>query len=113
MNTENPSAGRFNRRGLLCALGASLTAPLLSGCGGRGYEELPPPTRAGTRLDNVFARGDSYLSIRNAHTDERVAVRFMENGRANRRALRRLDWVFRDWRDGDGSQDLLELDGTL
>ncbi|CUH40958.1 Peptidase M15 [Jannaschia seosinensis] len=101
MNTESPSAGRFNRRGLLCALGAGLTTPILSGCGGRGYEKLPPPTRSGTRLDNVFPRGDSYLDIRNAHTDERVAVRFMEDGRPNQSALRRLDWVFRDWRGGE------------
>ncbi|SFG94064.1 Uncharacterized conserved protein YcbK, DUF882 family [Palleronia marisminoris] len=104
MNTANPDAGRFNRRGLLCAFGASVTAPLLSGCGGRRYEALPPPTRAGTRLDDVFVRGDSYLKIRNAHTDERVSVRFMKNGRANRRALRRLDWVFRDWRDGEAPE---------
>ncbi|SFD78662.1 YcbK family protein [Roseivivax sediminis] len=93
-------AGRFDRRSMLCALGASLSVPLLSGCGlRRRHEPLPPPMRAGTRLDAVFPQVDSYLDVRNAHTDERVAVRFMSDGRENRRALRRLDWMFRDWRD--------------
>lgn len=101
MNTANRSTGRFNRRGLLGAFGASLAAPLLSGCAGRRYEALPPPTRSGSRLDMLFPRGDSYLDIRNAHTDERVAVRFMDGRRPNRRALRQLDWVFRDWRGGE------------
>ena len=101
MNTTNSYAGRFDRRGLLCAFGATL---LSAGCAGRRYEELPPPTRAGSRLDDVFLRGDSYLKIRNAHTDERVSVRFMQDGRANRRALRRLDWMFRDWRAGEAPE---------
>ncbi len=101
MNTTNPSAGSFSRRALLCGLGASLTVPLLSGCGRRGYEELPPPTRADTRLDHVFPQVDSYLKIRNAHTDERVSLRFMKDGRENRRAIRKLDWVFRDWRQDE------------
>ncbi|CAM4303745.1 YcbK family protein [Palleronia rufa] len=101
MNTARPSAGHFNRRGLLRAFGASLAVPALASCGGSGYESLPPPTRADTRLDYLFPQGDSYLNIRNAHTDERVAVRFVEDGRENRRALRKLDWVFRDWRQGE------------
>lgn len=101
MNTANPSAGRFNRRRLLGVVGASLAAPLMSACGRRGYEDLPPPTRADTRLDYIFPRMDSYLSIRNAHTDERVAVRFMDDGREDRKALRKLDWVFRDWRQDE------------
>lgn len=101
MSTAIPSAGRFNRRGFLGAIGAGLSIPLLSGCGGRNYERLPPPTRANTRLDYYFPRGDAYLNIVNAHTDERVAVRFMNDGRESRRALRKLDWVFRDWREGE------------
>ena len=101
MTTLNPSAGRISRRGLICALGASATLPLLSGCGMRAYPELPPPTRADTRLDNVFPQVDSYLAIRNAHTDEHVSVRFMRGDRENRRAIRKLDWVFRDWRQDE------------
>ena len=101
MDTPHPPAGRVSRRGLLCGLGAGLTVPLLSGCGGSRYEPLPPPTRANTRLDQVFPEVDSYLNIRNAHTDERVAVNFMRGGRENLRAIKKLDWVFRDWREDE------------
>ncbi|MGR3633113.1 uncharacterized protein YcbK (DUF882 family) [Limimaricola soesokkakensis] len=101
MNTVSPPAGRVTRRKLVCALGAGLATPLLSGCAARGYEKLPPPTRSGSRLDFVFPKGDSYLDISNAHTGERTALRFMKNGRTDRRALQRLDWLFRDWRDGE------------
>ncbi len=101
MNTSSPPAGRVTRRRLFCAAGASLATPLLSGCAARGYEKLPSPTRPGTRLDFMFPRGDSYLDITNAHTGERRALRFMKDGRTDRRALRRLDWLFRDWRDGE------------
>lgn len=101
MDTLNPSAGRLSRRGLIFAVAASATLPLLSGCGARAYPELPPPSRADTRLDYVFPHVDSYLKIRNAHTDERVSVRFMRGDRENRRAIRKLDWVFRDWRQDE------------
>lgn len=101
MDTRNPHAGGINRRRLLCALGAGLATPLVSSCGRRGHTELPPPTRANTRLDMVFPRMDSYLNIRNAHTGETVALRFMDDGRENKRALKKLDWVFRDWRAGE------------
>jgi len=102
MDTGTPAEGRFNRRGLLCALGARVAAPLLSGCAaGASYEKLPSPMRTGSRLDGLISRVDSYLDITNAHTGERVALRFMEDGQTSRRALRRLDWVFRDWRDGE------------
>ncbi len=101
MNTGSLHAGQMTRRNLVCALSATFATPLLSGCAARGYEKLPPPTRSGTRLDFMFPRGDSYLDITNAHTGERSALRFMKDGRADRRALRQLDWLFRDWRDGE------------
>lgn len=102
MDTGNPAQGRLSRRGLLCALGASLATPLLSGCAaGGGYEKLPSPLRSGSRLDSLISMVDTFLDITNAHTGERVALRFMEDGRTNRRALQRLDWVFRDWREGE------------
>lgn len=98
MNTSPASTGQFSRRGLIYAVAASATATMLSGCGSRGYEALPPPSRAGTQLDSMVRQVDGRLHIRNAHTDERVTARFMSNGRENRRGLRKLDWVFRDWR---------------
>lgn len=98
MDRGNPAASRLNRRGLICALGASLATPLLAGCAG-GYEKLPSPSRPGSRLDSLMPRLDSLLDVINTHTGERVALRFAEGGRVRPRALRRLDWVFRDWRD--------------
>ncbi|SEL88323.1 protein of unknown function [Roseivivax marinus] len=98
MITQPVSAGRFGRRRFLGTLGASLALPLVSGCGFRSSEPLPPPSRAGTRLDAVFPQVDSHPNIRNAHTGEQVALRFMANGRERRGPLHTLDWIFRDWR---------------
>ena len=98
METGTPAATRISRRVLLCALGASLATPLLSGCAG-GYEKLPSPSRPGSRLDSLMLSVDPRLDITNAHTGERVALRFAQDGRYDQRAMRRLDWVFRDWRD--------------
>lgn len=97
MSAEDPADGRWTRRGLLQGAGAALALSSLSACG--GLERLPPPERPGSRLDSLMGRTDPYLDITNAHTGERVALRFAADGRYDRRALRRLDWVFRDWRD--------------
>jgi uncharacterized protein YcbK (DUF882 family) len=97
MELGNPAASRLNRRGLIWALGASLATPLLAGCAG-GYEKLPAPTRPGSRLDGLMPGMDAWLDVTNAHTGERVALRFAEGGHLRPRAVRRLDWVFRDWR---------------
>ena len=98
METGTPGVVGINRRGLLGGLGASLALPLLSGCAG-GYEKLPPPTRPGSRLDSLMPGIDTLLDVTNAHTGEQVVLRFAEDGYTSRRAMRRLDWVFRDWRD--------------
>lgn len=90
--------GCVGRRNLLMGLGATAALPLLAGCGG-GLEPLPDPWRPGSRLDGVVGSVDPYLDITNAHTGERVALRFAEDGRTDRRALRRLHWIFRDWRE--------------
>lgn len=71
--------------------------PLIAGCGER-LEPLPSPWRPGSRLDSLVASTDPYLDITNAHTNERVALRFAQGGSYDRGAMRRLNWVFRDWR---------------
>lgn len=103
MTTDDAAAGRFGRRDILRGLGAGLALPLLAGCGG-GYEPLPPPSRPGSRLDQVMTRVDSYLHITNAHTGDQVAMRFLEDGRYNRRAIRQLNWIFRDWRQNESPE---------
>jgi uncharacterized protein YcbK (DUF882 family) len=89
--------GRIDRRRLLGVLGAGLVLPLVAGCG--GLEPLPPPQRPGSRLDALMPRVNTFLDVTNTNTGDRVAVRFMERGRVDRRAMSRLDWVFRDWRE--------------
>ena len=87
---------RIGQRALIGGLAASLA---LAGCGAR-LEPLPSPWRPGSRLDAQVPTLDAYLDVTNAHTGERVALRFASGGNMDRRALRRLDWLFRDWRQG-------------
>jgi uncharacterized protein YcbK (DUF882 family) len=98
--TAGSEAGRVGRRGVLRALGGGAMLPLLAGCG-MGYDPLPDPRRPGSRLDSLMPVTDSYLDITNAHTNERVALRFIDNGNYDNRALRRLAWIFRDWRQNE------------
>ena len=96
--TDEPQ-GRLGRRELLRGAGAMTLLPLLGACGQR-LEPLPSPWRPGSRLDAMIPASSAYLDITNAHTNERVALRFAQDGRTSDRALRRLDWLFRDWRQG-------------
>lgn len=95
--TAGSLTSRFGRREVLRALGGGMALPLVAGCG-MGMEPLPDPRRPGSRLDGMMATTDSYLDITNAHTGERVALRFLDDGSYDRRAVRQLDWLFRDWR---------------
>lgn len=90
---------RLGRRELLRGAGAMALLPLLSACGER-LEPLPSPWRSGSRLDAMIPASSAYLDVVNAHTNERVALQFAQDGRMGDRALRRLDWLFRDWRQG-------------
>lgn len=100
---ESEFTGRLGRRNVLRSLGVGLTLPLLAGCGQR-YEPLPSPWRPGSRLDSVVQGIDPYLDITNAHTGERVVTRFARNGRYDNRAIRKLDWLFRDWRRNEAPE---------
>lgn len=103
MTDETLAKDRFGRRDLLRGAAAATLLPLLGACGA-GYEPLPSPWRPGSRLDSVIRGTDTYLDITNAHTGERVALRFMEGGALKKRAVRRLDWVFRDWRQDESPE---------
>jgi uncharacterized protein YcbK (DUF882 family) len=98
MTLGNVAGCHLGRRNVLRTLGGGLALPLLSGCG-MGYEALPDPSRPGSRLDSVIRSSDSYVDITNQNTGERVALRFLDDGNYNRRAIQRLDWLFRDWRE--------------
>jgi uncharacterized protein YcbK (DUF882 family) len=88
--------GRLGRRHLLGGLAGAAALSLLSGCG--GLEPLPSPWRPGSRLDLLVPTIDPFLDVTHAHTGDRAALSFVAGGDYDRRALRRLDWVFRDWR---------------
>lgn len=97
--TDSPEP-RIARRQLLRGLAAVAALPPLAACG-RGYEALPAPWRPGSNLDTMMRAGvPARLDVVNAHTGEHVALRFMDGAQVKRRATRRLDWLFRDWRQG-------------
>lgn len=97
MTAEMTAKGRLGRRDLLRGLGGTALLPLLGACA-PSYEKLPSPMRPGSRLDSLMGVIDAHLDITNAHTNERVNLRFYEGGTYNRRAIRQFDWLFRDWR---------------
>jgi uncharacterized protein YcbK (DUF882 family) len=98
MSDVTPGGIRLGRRTVLRALGGGAALPLLSACGAR-LEPLPDPSRPGSRLDSLMPVTDSYLDITNQNTGESLALRFIEGGNYDRRAIQRLDWLFRDWRE--------------
>ncbi len=93
-----PGGLHLDRRNVLRTLGGGLALPLVAGCAPR-YEALPSPSRPGSRLDSVMPSTDSYLDITNQNTGESLALRFIDDGNYDRRAIHRLDWLFRDWRE--------------
>ena len=97
MTVETTAKGRLGRRDLLRGFGGAALLPLLGACAAN-YEKLPGPMRPGSRLDSLMGAIDPHLDITNAHTNERVNLRFYEGGTYNRRAIRQFDWLFRDWR---------------
>jgi uncharacterized protein YcbK (DUF882 family) len=103
MSVDGAGRDRLGRRRVLLGLLGASALPVLSACGG-GYEPLPDPMRPGSRLDRLMSTVDPYLDITNAHTDERVALRFADDGRYDARALQRLHWIFRDWREGSSPE---------
>lgn len=98
MSPVTPGGIRLGRRDVLRVLGGGAALPLLSACAPR-YEPLPSPSRPGSRLDSLMPVTDSYLDVTNANTGESLALRFIDNGNYDERAVRRLDWLFRDWRE--------------
>ncbi|MBP1807285.1 YcbK family protein [Rubellimicrobium aerolatum] len=99
MTCRDPQApARPARRTALRLLAGGAALPVLGGCAGR-YEALPSPWRPGSRLDGLIPATDTYLDITNANTHEHLALRFADDGRYDGRAIRALDWMFRDWRE--------------
>lgn len=54
---------------------------------------------AGNSLRNAVAESDTRtLTMHNVHTDETITVTYKRNGEYDEAALKKLDWLLRDWR---------------
>lgn len=55
---------------------------------------------AGFGMSQLTARsdGDRTLSFYNIHTKERLTVTYMRNGKRDPAAMKKIDWMMRDWR---------------
>ena len=80
----------IGRRGLLCAVGASLLV-------------LAPLSRG------LAHGGERRLRMRHVHTGEHVDVRYWRAGRYDKQGLRELDQHLRDWRQ----QETVPIDPRL
>lgn len=99
MTSNKTAQSRMTRRSLLGALGAGLAAPLIPA---PARAELEVPATGG-RLDTLLGSIDPVIDIVNANTREHLALRFVERGDYDDRALNSLDWFFRDWRQDEGA----------
>jgi uncharacterized protein YcbK (DUF882 family) len=53
-------------------------------------------------LQNATANGDTRsISLRNTHTNETLTVTYKVNGRYDEEALKKLNHILRDWREGE------------
>ena len=69
---------------------------------------------AGVGASQLDARYDTdrTLSFYNIHTKERLTVTFMRNGKRDPAALKKIDWMFRDWRRDESTNmdpELIDL----
>ncbi|MFD2739580.1 YcbK family protein [Sulfitobacter aestuarii] len=69
----------------------------------------PDPSRADTRLDRLVNRIDPTIALWNPHTDERLQLRFFGAAGYDREALRKINWLLRDWRENE----MAEIDARL
>lgn len=102
----------IQRRSLLRGLGALAVARVIPAAViGTGIATIPAlpgwagnPSKAGSMLDRLVSRVDPYLEIVNAHTNERVTVRFFTPTGYDMDAVSKLNWIWRDWRDDESVQ---------
>lgn len=83
-----------SRRAFLAGLGGLVAVPAL------GWAGQP----AASRLDAIAARIEPVLALSNAHTGERLTLRYFTGGAYDQVALARLNWLMRDWRAREVAQ---------
>lgn len=70
-------------------------------------------SRPGTRIDSLVSVIDPVLDMRNAHTGEFVNLRYFSFGKYDLDAVRRINWIMRDHRQGQAAQMDARLLWTL
>ena len=96
----------FSRRHFL----AAMTCAALPGAGGA---LATTTSRPGTRIDELVNVIDPVLDMRNAHTGERINLRYFSLGSYDLDAVRRIYWFMRDHRQGEAIQMDARLLWTL
>lgn len=101
----------IKRRTFLHALGAVAAVRAVPAAITLGASVIPAlpgwagsPSKAGSMLDRLVSRIDPVLEVVNAHTNERAMVRFFTSTGYDMEAVRKLNWIWRDWRDNEAPQ---------
>jgi uncharacterized protein YcbK (DUF882 family) len=85
----------LSRRRFLTSIAAFCGAAAIPSLG------LATSSRPGSRLDQLVPLIDPSLEIHNAHTDERIRVRFHTPTGYDMSAVVRLNAIMRDWRENE------------
>jgi uncharacterized protein YcbK (DUF882 family) len=70
----------------------------------QGIGTAPDPARPGSRLDRLISHIVPEIHLRNAHTKEEVRLRFFTLTGYDLDAIARINWILRDWREGETQQ---------
>lgn len=85
--------GTINRRQLILGAGAAATA----GVPDWGFASAT--SKPQSRLDALVSQIEPVLNLENAHTKERVYLRYYSSTGYDMHAIAQLNWIMRDWRD--------------
>lgn len=99
------------RRGFLAGAAAASLLPALPAYA--STEELPEPMRANSKLDQLIPKIVPRLNLYNANTKEDLSVQFFNGSYYDEDAIKKLNWLMRDWRQADGPQMDVRLIWTL
>ncbi|WP_375264224.1 YcbK family protein [Palleronia sp.] len=86
----------FSRRSFLKGAAAAGLMPALPAVAAAAAP--PDPLRDGSVLDRLVPLIDPVIHLRNANTGEETELRFFEDGAYLEGPVKKLNWMFRDWR---------------
>ena len=94
----------ISRRGFLAGAAALATFSCAFGVPSLAGAATPDPLRGGSMLDKLVPAIDPTLDLLNAHTNERIVVKFFTATGYDMDAVKQLNWVWRDWRQSEAPQ---------